>query len=167
MLASLTPFLTDFTYRLRSRGVTLRADGSNLLVSPRSRLTDNDRATIRERKGELLVWLTTAADPLCAEPSPPVSIPSQSKLTRPVELDWLARFHREPAPWNTEDMDLIRWFVSRRDALPCQPFTLFGFAKVSDPQKLYAALERDIQAGSNGPRATGLRHELRQLRVLC
>ena len=167
MLASLTPFLTEFTYRLRSRGVTLRADGSNLLVSPRSWLTDNDRARIRERKAELLDWLTTAADPLFAEPMQPVSTSSQPKLTRPVEFDWLARFQREPVPWNVEDTDLIRWFVSRRDALPCQPFALFGFAKVTDPQKLYAALERDIQAGSNGPRATGLRHELRQLRVLC
>ena len=51
---------------LRSRGVTLRVDGPDLLASPRSALTDLDRETIREHKAELVAWLTAPDDPPAA-----------------------------------------------------------------------------------------------------
>ena len=46
------------------------APGGNLLVSPKSRLTDDLRALIRDNKPFLLDWLTAANDPN-QTPEPP------------------------------------------------------------------------------------------------
>ena len=58
MTTTLSPHAAELINRLRVRGVRLVADGSRLKASPRSLLTDSDRATIRERKAELLTLLT-------------------------------------------------------------------------------------------------------------
>lgn len=111
-------------------------------------------------------FLAAYADSMMSKPTPTNSNHEQPIPTQPAELDWLARFNREPEPWNSKDIELILWFESHRERLPCKPFSLFDFAKVSDPQQFYIALERDIQAGSNGPRAVGLKSELVRLREL-
>lgn len=40
--------------RIRDRGFSLEADGGSLTVYPASRLTDAQRAYIKEHKGEIL-----------------------------------------------------------------------------------------------------------------
>lgn len=59
MQGTLTPSAAEFVGRLRLKGFKLVADGSKLLVSPGSALTNSDRAVICERKTELLEWLTS------------------------------------------------------------------------------------------------------------
>ncbi len=159
MLALLTPSVNEFVSRLRSRGVTLRVEGSKLLASPRTLLTDSDRLSIREHKAELLAWLAVADDP------PGVAFASVRSKPEPQSgADWLARYHRVPVAWDTEESALIDWFQSHRDGLPREPFKLFAHAFVFNPTAFYLALEQDIRAGPNGPRAAGLRNELRRLR---
>ena len=134
----------EFVSRLRARGMRLAVEGSNVRVSPRSLLTDDDRATIRERKPELLKVLTAPND----------------------APDWRTRWNRPSAPWGGDDAELIDWFHSCHDSLPREPFPLFPWASVCDPVTFYASLESSIQAGSNGPRAAGLQHHLKRLREL-
>ena len=47
------------------------APGGNLLVSPKSRLTDDLRTLIRDNKPFLLDWLTAANDPAPEPPADP------------------------------------------------------------------------------------------------
>jgi TubC N-terminal docking domain len=49
---------------LESRGVRLALDGDALLVGPRGRLTDEDRASIRRWKPHLLAIVSYNADAL-------------------------------------------------------------------------------------------------------
>ncbi len=46
---------------LRERGFTVAADGDRLLIAPASRLTDADRAIIRDHKPSLLAILAGTA----------------------------------------------------------------------------------------------------------
>src|SRR5271166_2826003 len=48
--------------RLAERGIDVKADGTDLVVRPGSRLTDADRATIRQHKAELLAELRAHHD---------------------------------------------------------------------------------------------------------
>ena len=43
---------------LRSRGFTILVENDSLNVSPRSQLTDNDRAVIRKLKKPIIAWLS-------------------------------------------------------------------------------------------------------------
>lgn len=43
--------------RLTASGLTIRADGERLIVSPRERLTEPDRAMIREHRAELVAFI--------------------------------------------------------------------------------------------------------------
>lgn len=57
MPPTITLPISELVRQFRVRGVTLEVDGSDLLVSPRSLLTDNDRVMIREHKREMLECL--------------------------------------------------------------------------------------------------------------
>ncbi len=52
-------------WRLEERGVRVQRDGDDLLVGPRSLVTDEDREAIRQWKRHLLVLATLDAAP-CA-----------------------------------------------------------------------------------------------------
>ena len=136
----------SFMQSLRLRGIHMIALESSLHVRPRELLTNADRLNLRERKAELIALLT---------------LPDEQP-----QADWLARWKREHIPWDAGDLVLVDWFVSHRNRLPSDSFELFPFAIVSDPKTFYSALERDIDKGSNGPRAAGLRNELTRLREL-
>ncbi len=51
--------------RLRAAGLTVSRNGGQLIVTPRERLTEDLRASIRQQKAELLAALS-AADPMAA-----------------------------------------------------------------------------------------------------
>jgi hypothetical protein len=138
--------ISDYMVHLRSRGIQFLVNGTDLHVWPKKLLTDADRLKIRERKAEILASIAL--------------LPSQ----RPNP--WLDRWRRVYKPWKDDDADLIDWFRLHRDQFICKPYLLFSFARISDPEKFYSALERDIQAGSDSPRAVGLRCELNRLREL-
>ena len=83
-----------------------------------------------------------------------------------VSADWQTQHRGGASLWAGEDSELIDWFRSHRDRLPSEPFQLFPWAFVGEPAKFYKALEGDIREGSDGPRAVGLRNELRRLREM-
>lgn len=160
---------TELLNRLRSRGVTLRINGSKLRASPRSLLTDDDRATIRERKSELLEVITVLNDAPGSLPdwlyeAIDAAFPILERVAKTDSPDWLTRWNRPRAPWCENDAALIDWFQSNRDQLPTEPFDLNSGIRVSDPHKFFRVLDADIQAGSNGPRAAGLLDDLKWLR---
>ncbi|HPL29932.1 MAG TPA: hypothetical protein PLG21_17930 [Anaerolineae bacterium] len=47
---------------LRARGVSVRADGADLVATPRASLTDADRVALREHKAQLLAHLWIPAE---------------------------------------------------------------------------------------------------------
>lgn len=53
--------------RLVDAGLSVSRDGDHLIVAPRDRLTDELRATIRQRKAELLAALAPPATPNLGE----------------------------------------------------------------------------------------------------
>ena len=82
----------DLLEHLRAAGLTIKADGDRLTVTPRDRLTDDLRRAIREQKAALIAELGPA----------PVS--------RPVRL--VQCFSREPdpdldhgEPWTGQELD--------------------------------------------------------------
>lgn len=66
--------------------------------------------------------------------------------------------------WVPEDQNLVDWFLSMDR--PKEPFFLADHIRVNDPEKFFAALESEIMAGPNSPRArTGaLQSDLMKLR---
>jgi len=109
---------------------------------------------------------TVPPNPEVDDPQP-IPLPFLANDLAPAPArDWFARFNTEPADWTGDAVRLIDWFETHRDTLPRTPFRLFPFAAVSNPPTFYIALERDIRAGPNGPRAVGLQHELQRLREL-
>lgn len=53
--------------------------------------------------------------------------------------------------WNDEMQELIAWF--RAAPRPTQTFLLANHMRVINPEKFFAALEREIEAGQRSPRA--------------
>ena len=186
MTTTLSPHAAELINRLRVRGVRLVADGSRLKASPRSLLTDSDRATIRERKVELLALLTApitvavisttepkneAADPLpvwpdwlCDTINGLFPVDAAGRTIQPQTSNRWTRFDRQWTPWSGDDAVLVEWYQSRQEQLPSEPFGLKPGVTVVDPSKFYLALEADIRAGSNGPRSAGLSDDLTFLR---
>ena len=182
MTTTLSPHAAELINRLRVRGVRLVADGSRLKASPRSLLTDSDRATIRERKVELLALLTApitvavisttepkneTADPLPTWPdwlwdtiNGLFPVDAAGRTIQPQTSDRWTRFDRQWTPWSGDDAVLVAWFQSHQEQLPSEPFGLKRGVTVCEPSKFYAALFADIRAGSNGPRAVGLTDNL-------
>lgn len=80
-----------------------------------------------------------------------------------------------PAPaklqptWDAESVELINWFRLHRSRLPLKPFQWSLGVRVVLPERFYAALTRDLEAGPRGPRSQSgaLRADLERLRRLC
>jgi len=73
-----------------------------------------------------------------------------------------------PVEWDAGTWELINWFRRDRDRLTRKQFVLSPGVAVADTNRFLKALERDIQAGPNGPRArrSALQDDLRRLREL-
>lgn len=54
------------------------------------------------------------------------------------------------ASWKSEDKTLIDWFLTMNP--PMEPFHLEPHRRIVNPSKFFAALQKDIEAGPNGPR---------------
>jgi hypothetical protein len=143
---------------LRERGFILAADGDQLRFrGPREAVTPDLLAQLRIHKSEILSALRPTAQvvlrpaPLTAErPKLDPASKGRPNLGPPSDNP---RAKRLPnwAEWPPDLLALVKWFRANRDRLPADPFTLRAGCCVVEPQQLYEAIERTIQAGPEAP----------------
>lgn len=90
----MTPDLSEFVSELRSRGITLEAEGELLRASPWSALTQEERDRLQNEKAELVELLTpapvTEPETPSAAPVAEVTIPKAKATSSKVGLPpWL------------------------------------------------------------------------------
>lgn len=82
---------------LNARGIQLQADGDELKVAPRAKLTSSDRATLKEQKAALVALLRL--DPLAEAADAPTHAKEPVKAAEDPDtgfLHWLEHFAEEP-----------------------------------------------------------------------
>lgn len=103
-------------------------------------------------------WRNLSGSLICGKCHPPGS-PA-------VVVEWIELAAQAPEPWGPEAQELIAWFEGAE--LPAEPFELWKWAKVSDPERFFSAVKREISFGPGGLRYRKglLQDDLRRLRAL-
>lgn len=146
----------------QSAGLSVTADGHRLVVRG-PRRADRLAKLLIQHKADILPLLSASPKlPTTPSQKPGVSIVRVSDLP-PADCQQ----KNQPPARTPGALELVNWFTSSEPTLPREPFRLRPGTRVVDPERFYASLRKDIEAGPTSARASsGLVADLADLRRL-